>query len=266
MDKSGLHPDELTRDAIYQGRLTLVQPRHGYRFSIDALLLADFARVKPGWHVVDLGAGVGVMALALAMRMGQGRVTAVEVQPRLAECARMNAEANPSEVRVDVLETDWTGLDRTRIGGPADYVVCNPPYRPLGAGRVNLDGEEAAARHEFLGGASGAAKAAARILDPRGGLALIYPAARMAGLFEDLLAAGFEPKRLRMVHSRAGERATLVLLDARLAAGRELHVEPPLHLYEAGQNYTEEAQAILAGESKGIIGGEMPDQAVNVRP
>lgn len=251
-------PTELTRDAVLNGALTLFQPRAGYRFAVDALLLADFAPVAPGRTVLDLGSGVGVIALVLARKMASGRVLAVEVQPRLAECARLNARSNPEGRLVQVLEMDWNALTPAHCGGPVDLIVCNPPYRELGSGRVNPEEEQAVARHEFRGSAASAAKTAARLLAPGGRLAVIYPAVRLVSLMAALRAAGLEPKRLRMVHSRAGEKARLVLLEARLGSGEELDVMPPLYVYGPGRDYTDEVRAMLSGNFFGAT-GEPPD-------
>ncbi|MEW6263794.1 MAG: methyltransferase [Thermodesulfobacteriota bacterium] len=241
---------ELTLDSIYDGRLKIAQPAEGYRFSLDALLLADFARPSPGQTVIDLGAGVGVVALALAWRLGQGRVLAVEIQPRLAELARKNAEIN-RQAAVEVLEMDWTRLTLDHLGGPADYAVCNPPYREIGTGRINPGDEEAAARHELRGRLVEAARAAGRILSPSGRLAVVYPASRLVSMIADLISTGFEPKRMRLVHSRAGEKAKRVLVEARLGGRPELNIEPPLYVYTVGLSYTDEAEAILAGRASG---------------
>ena len=236
-----------TTDTIFDGRLTLLQPGDGYRFSIDALLLACFLGINPGQTVVDLGAGVGVIALATAFIWQPRRVWAVEVQPRPAACARMNIERNAAGAVVRVLEANWSDLTLSMIDGPVDAVVCNPPYRELGTGRVNPDLEEAAARHEIMGSAGEAARIAAGLLKPRGRLAMIYPASRLVDLVFEMRSAGLEPKRLRLVHSRAGEQARLALVEARLGAGAELLVQAPLYVYQRGREYTEECRAILSG-------------------
>ena len=236
-----------SRDTIFNGRITLVQPRQGYRFAIDALLLAYFATVPANGVAVDLGAGTGVVALALADRQPNARILAVEVQPRLAECARINVAANPAGSRIEVLEMDWRGITLDDCHGPVQTVVSNPPYHELGSGRINPNVEAAMARHELTGSAATAAEAAARILAPGGLFFLIFPAPRLVGLFTDLRAAGFEPKRLRLVHSRSGERARLALVEARLGGRPELEVAPPVYVYQSGQQYSEETEAILAG-------------------
>ncbi len=239
---------DVTTDTIYKGALTIRQPRSGYRFAIDALLLANFVRVKEGQLVVDLGTGVGIVALTLAWRMGQGRVFAVEIQPRLAQCARMNAEANPAGSLVEILEMDWSKITRESIGAPADHVVCNPPYRRLGTGRISPNQEEALARHELAGSLTSAAQAATRLLAPGGCFSVIYPAVRLADLIRVMKKYNLEPKRMRLVHSRPGDNARLAMIEAKLGGGEELNVYPPLYIYEAGKVYSAEVEAILAGE------------------
>ncbi|MBW2091623.1 MAG: methyltransferase [Deltaproteobacteria bacterium] len=240
---------DLTFDTIFKGALTVKQPRSGYRFAIDALFLADFTSVKPGQIIVDLGTGVGVVALALARGMGRGRVIAVEIQPRLAQCARMNAKDNHLDSLIEILEMNWSEITTETIGGPADHVVCNPPYRRLGSGRISPNQEEAVARHELKGSLSSAAQTAARLLTPGGQFSVIYPAARLASLVLELRKHDLEPKRLRLVHSRPDERARLALVEAKLGSGEELVVCPPLFVYQTGKAYSAEVEAILCGKS-----------------
>ena len=245
--------DDLTRDSIFNGRITIIQPRRGYRFSLDAILLADFTQVAPGRTVVDLGAGSGVVGLALARKLGPGRIVAVEIQDRLAQLARRNFEAFSGEAEARVLCLDWRDLTpeliRQSTGGLSpDLVVSNPPYRKLGSGRINPGDESAAARHEIHGSLVSAAQIAARLLNRGGRLSMVYPALRLVHLLTELKNAGFEPKRLRLAHSRPGEPARLVLVEASLTGGEELMVEPPLFIYKNKTDYTDEVSAVLAGE------------------
>ena len=59
---------EETLDTLFGGRLKILQKREGYRFSIDALLLAHFAEPRPEDRVIDLGTGCGVIPLILIFR------------------------------------------------------------------------------------------------------------------------------------------------------------------------------------------------------
>ena len=52
-----LFPDEDINEFM-SGRLRLIQSRKGYRFSIDAILLAEFATTKKGDILIDLGKNI----------------------------------------------------------------------------------------------------------------------------------------------------------------------------------------------------------------
>ena len=59
MDKELHTRDGETVDAILDGRLRIIQKKRGYRFSLDALLLAHFAALREGDDLIDLGTGAG---------------------------------------------------------------------------------------------------------------------------------------------------------------------------------------------------------------
>ena len=157
---------DLSEDYFYGGRLVVRQHRDGYRFSIDAALLAGFADAGADARVVDLGCGCGIIALLMAYRNRSCRVVGVEIQPGMVALARDNVASNRMEDRVTILEEDVRQLQR-RNHGTVDLVVANPPYRPTGSGRVNPDGERACARHEILGTLDDFVAAGRRFAGPR---------------------------------------------------------------------------------------------------
>ena len=44
---------------------SLEQSEHGYRYSIEPFLMADFSTVEPGMRVLDVGTGCGIIAVLL---------------------------------------------------------------------------------------------------------------------------------------------------------------------------------------------------------
>jgi tRNA1Val (adenine37-N6)-methyltransferase len=236
----------LTGDAFFNGRLKVKQHRDGYRFSIDSILLAAFARFKANDRVVDLGTGCGIIALMAAFLHPDVSVIGVEVQPDLAHLARANAAGNLLSERMTVLEGDLRRLKRAAVG-TADQVLANPPYHPPGAGRLNPDDEKAAARHEILANLGDFIAAARRLLDLGGRFTVIYPAERNVDLVAGLRQAGLEPKRLRMVHPYPGAPAGHVLVEAVRGAGPGLRVQAPLYVRESSAGpYAPDVAAILS--------------------
>ena len=243
-----MNEDELTRDEILRGRLTLWQPREGYRFAVDPLLLLDFISDTKVARAADLGTGCGIIALGLAKKFAGARVTAVELQPRLAQLARKNADENGLGERVEVLELDLADAAACRAALPGaafEMVASNPPFRPLGEGSANPVDEAAVARHELRLTLADLAREARRLLQPGGRCAIVYPAERLGALLQTLEREGLRPLRLRCVHPRIGEPATRVLVEARKGARGNLVVEGPMILRDEDGAYTADARRAL---------------------
>ena len=213
-------------DAFMEGRLQLIQSARGYRFSADSILLSRFVTTRKGDWVVDLGAGCGVIGLMLLLEKPIGRVVCLEIQAALADQARRNAALNGFREKMSVILGDIRHPPLSP--SIAHLVVCNPPYRPARSGRINPDPERAIARHEILASLNDLLSAALRLMKPKGRIAMVYPAARLADLMVRLRSFGLEPKRMRMLHPGPQEEANLVFIEAARGAGGGLKILSPL--------------------------------------
>jgi tRNA1Val (adenine37-N6)-methyltransferase len=238
-------PSASTPDSFGGGRIRIRQPRCGYRFSIDAVLLAGHVAPGPSERIVDLGTGCGVVALLLACGRPQLRVWGIELQPELAALAAENVRDNGWSDRVSILQADLQVIGPAELGGPVDRVVANPPYRRARSGRINPDGQRALARHEIAVTLPGLTAAARRLLRTGGRLHLVYAAERTAELLGGMRADGIEPKRLRPVQSRADEDAALVLVEGIKGARPGMTLSPPLVVYAGEGRYTEEVELMF---------------------
>ena len=207
----------------------LVQPEGGYRFSIDSVLLACFARPGRRQKGVDLGCGCGAVALGLLLRQPDLSLTGVEINPQSVLAANENAVNLHFPDRFAALEGDVAEWRPDKV---VDFVVANPPYRKLGRGRVSKGDDRRNARFEAAGSFAQFARCAAIALKTRGKFTFIHLPERLPELMDGLSRAGLEPKRMRMVHGRVTETARMVLVESVKAGGSGLVVEPPLVLHE----------------------------------
>lgn len=234
-----------TTDSILNGRLRLIQPRRGYRFSVDAILLGRFIRPRPVARILELGAGCGVISIMAAALYTPREVAAVEVQKEMAALIERNAALNAlpvvRAVVADLRAPTIAGVDQASF----DLVIANPPYRTAGSGRRSPIAGRDLARAESGATLRDFTAAAARYLKHGGKAAFVFVAARSAELISELRAANLEPKRIRMVHPQLDQPATTVLIETRKGGGVELKVEPPLILYAGRGIYSNEAQALL---------------------
>jgi tRNA1Val (adenine37-N6)-methyltransferase len=236
---------ELTRDSLWGGDLVFWQPARGrgYRFNLDPVLLSAFA--SPARHVLDLGSGVGVLGILLLATGKAERVTAVEVQPALAELTRRNARENGLADRLHVI----TGDCREQPLPAVDAVVFNPPYFRPSEGQPAPDRCRDVARHERHGTLADFVARAAAVIGTSGHVAVIIPARRGPELEALLRQAGAFALRRRLVLPRDGEAAGHWMLEGRFGPGAAIEAlrhEPPLLVHgAAGRDFTPEVRGIL---------------------
>jgi tRNA1Val (adenine37-N6)-methyltransferase len=234
-----------TTDTFFNGKIRITQDRTGYRFSIDVVLLAYFADPRPGDKVLDLGTGCGIIPLILAYRQPNIAIYGVEVQTKLAELAVSNVRENQLEGRITVFCTDMKLLRPAMTAGPVDLVVCNPPFRRRGSGRINPDAQRAVARHEIKANLGDIIQTSHRMLRTAGRLVLIYTAERMTDILSRMRTDGIEPKFIRMIHSRQDTEAALILIEGVKGGRPDLKIAPPLIIYDKKNDYTDEVGSMF---------------------
>ena len=234
-----------TTDTFFNGKIRITQDRTGYRFSIDAVLLAYFADPRPGDKVLDLGTGCGIIPLILAYRQPNIAIFGIEVQTELAELAVSNVRENQLEGRITVFCIDMKLLRPAMTAGPVDLVVCNPPFRRRGSGRINPDAQRAVARHEIKANLGDIIQTSHRMLHTAGRLVLIYTAERMTDILSRMRTDGIEPKFIRMIHSRQDTEAALILIEGVKGGRPDLKIAPPLIIYDKKNDYTDEVGSMF---------------------
>ena len=235
-----LKSDERLDELVQQGKASILQKKHGFRFGTDAVLLADFALIKPRSRVIDLGTGTGVIALLIALKHPDARVSALELQGDMADMARRSVALNDLEDRIDVLEGDIRSAMRLFGPGAFDQVVCNPPYNQTG--RSILPESENKLLSRMEGGISieEICLSAFQLLKSGGRLSVVFPAQRLHDMLSAMQKARLAPKRVRCVQPFADRPPKLILLDAVKHGGSQLDWQPPLILQNKDGSYTEE--------------------------
>ncbi|MCS7163607.1 MAG: tRNA1(Val) (adenine(37)-N6)-methyltransferase [Thermodesulfovibrio sp.] len=229
---------DYTIDSI--GSIKIFQPKEGYRFSIDALILAHFFNLKRVQKVLDIGAGTGIIGTILAKRYPEANITMIEIQPKLAACAKETVRINSLEKNIRVLCMD------ARIFNESDFdaVVTNPPFRRPGSGKMSPFDNRAIARHEINLTVNDIAQISQRVLKHKGRLYMIHLPERLIEIVRVMSKNNLEIKRLRFVHSKLNTEAKIVLIEAVKGGKVSLKVEFPLIIYDDKGRYTEEIEKI----------------------
>ena len=228
-----------TLDSFFNGALQVLQKKNGYRFSVDAVLLSQFIRIRKKEKSIDLGTGCGIIPLLLSRMSKNCHFVGVEIQKDLADIAKRNVLLNSLENRISILHEDFRKLRQTFPPGSFDLVFSNPPYRRCLTGRMNPCSEKAIARHELRATLEDLVAMASYLLLPKGRYYLIYAASRTVDLLAALRKMNLEPKRIRFVHPRAEGEAKFVLVESIKDSGVELNVMSPLILQRSPFRDTE---------------------------
>ncbi|MEA3470319.1 MAG: methyltransferase, partial [Thermodesulfobacteriota bacterium] len=193
----------------------------------------------------DLGTGSAVISIILAKRFEGLKIAGVEIQDELADMAMRNVLLNDLEHSVKIYKGDIRKISDLFDEKSFNLVFFNPPYRKLNSGRINPDRGKAIARHEIEGMVADFISAARYLLNEGGSVNVIYPATRSVELISWMRKMALEPKRIRMVHSNNGSKAEFILAEGIKGGGEELHIMPPLFIYNDDGAYSEEMEDIF---------------------
>lgn len=231
-------------DDLQCGGLLLIQKKTGFRFGIDAVLLADFADVGKGARVIDLGTGTGVIPVLLAGKTRAREICGIEIQHDVAGMAQRTVRLNGLESRVGIICGDLK--DAPSLYGPSSFnvVLSNPPYMNRGAGLVNPDDSRAIARHEIKCTLEDVVAAGARLLAPGGQFALVHRPSRLVDIVWLMRKYVVEPKYVRFVHPSPYRKPNLVLIKGCKGGNPELKMMAPLYVYDEEGKYTREIDEI----------------------
>ena len=200
----------------------------------DSVLLADFFTLLPGMKIADLGSGCGTLGLLACARNEKCRVTGVELDPEAHELALHNIRANHLEERMESIPGDVREIRSLLPAGSFDCVVSNPPYFPVGSGKI-----ASPARSEVFLNLAQVCEAAAWLLPAGGRFALVHRPERLCDIFCALRENGMEPKRIQFVRHRAVSPVCLVLIEARRGGKPGLSYEPDLAEFNEDGTETE---------------------------
>ncbi|MCM1043083.1 MAG: methyltransferase [Corallococcus sp.] len=231
-----LKEHERAEDLGY-GNIHIIQSVNEYRFTTDAVLLANFMSDMTGRRVVDLGSGSGIISVIAATKKHALSVTGVEIQPQLVDMATRTAAGNGID---NVSFVCCRMQDAYKIiGSGFDCVVCNPPYRKCGSGERQLSQNLALCRHEIAVTLQEVVESAAKLLNSKGSFYIVHQSQRLAELCYLMKCCKIEPKEIQPVCPREGAEPNLVLVRGVMLGNVDCVLKSPLAICKADGTYTD---------------------------
>ncbi|TYB32209.1 MAG: methyltransferase domain-containing protein [Candidatus Mcinerneyibacterium aminivorans] len=118
------------------GDIYIYQPQKGYRFSVDSLLLFLYSPVVKKNNILDIGAGTGILSFLFADKYPQKKIISYEIQKEFVKLMKKGIKTNKFK-NIQIKQKDIKKIDFKSIKTKFDLVVCNPPYRKYGHGRLS---------------------------------------------------------------------------------------------------------------------------------
>lgn len=236
--------DDETLDDLQLGGIFVIQKREAFRFGIDAVLLANFAKVKRGMSVIDLCSGTGIIPFILAGKTEASYIRGVEIQEEMVEMANRSVKYNNLQNRIEFINEDLKNLELLKSLPKAEVVTVNPPYKLRNSGIINPNDKNAIARHEICCTLEDVIIACRVLLKDNGRMYMVHRPERIADILCLMRKHRIEPKVIRMVHPNTKKAPNIVLIEGQRDGGAFLKWEPPLYVYNDEGKYTEEIERI----------------------
>ena len=229
---TNLKSDERLDDLQING-YEIIQHPGKFCFGMDAVLLSDFAQVKNGGRVLDLGTGTGILPILMEAKTKAVHLTGLEIQPEMAEMAARSVKLNHLEDKIEIVEGDIKEASAIFSHDSFDTITSNPPYMIGQHGLKNPSETKAIARHEILCTLDDILRESEKILaDSKGRFYMIHKPFRLAEIMAKMCQYRIEPKRIQFVHPYIDKEPTMVLIEGLRGGKSRVTVEPPIIMYE----------------------------------
>lgn len=226
--------------------MRIIQSSTVFSYSIDAILLANFASVplKCG-RIIDLCTGNGVIPLLLS-KWSKANITGVEIQAKLYDMASRSVELNEKNEQIKLIHGDIKTMPDHFGNNKFDLVTVNPPYfKTTNKEQHNANEYLTIARHEVYCTLEDVVKACSRLARSGGKVAMVHRPDRLIEIITLMQSYKIEPKRIRFVFPKQGKEANILLIEAVRDGKPGVKILPPLYVFDAKGNYTEELHQII---------------------
>lgn len=237
-------------DQLMQYDLSIIQSPKVFSYSLDAVLLGDFAELKnrDDQKVMDLCSGNGAVALMISQKT-RSHIYGIEIQEKLADMAVRSVELNGLEEQITIIQKDLKNISKEHYDS-VDLITCNPPYFSMDEESIiNPNEHLAIARHEIHLTLDELLGKISKLLKTNGKVYLVHRPDRFLELMDVMQKYGVNPKSVRFVHPNEKSNANIVLVEGIKNNNQGgFKMLPPLYVHNEDGSYQEEVRKILYGE------------------
>ena len=223
----------VVKNDLFDYGLSIYQDEDGFKFSLDSILLAEFAELKgEDLSIVDFCSGNGAIPLILSTKTNS-KIIGFEVQEHPFELAYNSIKLNKLSKQIKIVNANLNEAFEYVLPESVDIVTCNPPYFKVGKeSNINETMEKAIARHELQTNLEEIIMSSRYILKNKGALYMVHRPERLVEIIDVLKKYKFSVKKLQFVYSNYKKNALMVLIKATKNGLDGLKVNPPINVME----------------------------------
>ena len=194
--------------------LKLYQYESGFKFSLDSILLAEFAEIRKNeTKILDLCTGNGVIPTILAWKTKK-KIVGIELQKEIYDLAVLSLKVNNLEDKIKYICDDVKNINNYYKEESFDVILCNPPYFPYhNKNFVNKSDLKKVARHEICIDLKSVMEVASKMLRSKGRLYLVHIPERLDEILVLAHQYHLAAKEIQLIYSKENENATIVLIS-----------------------------------------------------
>ena len=196
----------------YQNRF-IYQESTGFKFSLDSILLAEFARTSNNSKIIlDLCSGNCAVPLIMSC-YNKAHYYAFEIQKNIFELGIKSIKINNLDNQISLINDDVNNIEKYFSNEFFDIITCNPPFFKVKDQRVvNPNINKALARHELSFHLEDAFKISSRYLKNNGILYIVQRSERLDELFVLANKYNINIKNIQLVTTKKGDKPSIVLV------------------------------------------------------
>ncbi len=236
---------ERLADEIY----VAVSKKH--TFGTDAILLASFSHPLKSDLALDMGTGCGIIPLLWLKYDLKNPIECFDIQESAIEQVKYGISRSNAEEKINARCADLRDLSNDYRADSFTLVTMNPPYKTVKSGQTPKDENIKISKTEMCCNIEDVAEAASKLLKVGGRFCLCHRPERLIDVIITLRKNNLEPKRLRFVTDKPGDKPFLFLLESKKCSKPFLSVEKELYIKDANGNVTEEILEIYGNYAEG---------------
>lgn len=209
--------------------LKLFQYEDEFKFSVDAVVLADFIGVQRDKKVLEIGGGTGVISLLLKgkNKLENSQITILEIQEKMSQLIERNIRLNSCENIISVVNED---VKKYKLSNSYDMIFSNPPYMVVDGKIQNISQGKKISRHEIELTLEDLILNVKRLLKPRGEFYLVHRAYRVQEILTLMSKYDFKVEEMEFCYSENKNSANLVLIKANKGMNKILKIKNPKYI------------------------------------